>query len=245
MKILTLDIETSPNLAHVWGLFKQNVAINQLMESGEVIAFAAKWYGSKEVKFYSVHHDGKEEMVNAAHALLSKADAVVHFNGKTFDIPHLNREFVEHGLTPPAPFKQIDLKQIVAKQFRFPSNKLDYVVQRLNIGKKTPHTGHKLWVDCLNGNDKAWALMRKYNKMDVEVTEKLYDRLIPWIPSHPNHGLYGDDKRVCPNCGGPELKKQGKAYTAMSVYQRYKCVDCGKWSRGNKRLDVTPITDVR
>ena len=27
MKILFLDLETSPNLAHVWGLWQQNVAI--------------------------------------------------------------------------------------------------------------------------------------------------------------------------------------------------------------------------
>ncbi len=55
MKILLLDIETSPNLAYVWGLFKQNVAINQIKESGSVLCWAAKWYGSRDVMFDSAH----------------------------------------------------------------------------------------------------------------------------------------------------------------------------------------------
>lgn len=243
MKILTIDIETSPNLAHVWSLWNTNVGLNQIMESGEVICFAAKWYDSKNVMFFSAHHHGKEEMVSAAHALLEEADVVVHFNGQKFDIPHLNREFLQEGLTPPAPYAQVDLLRVVKKQFRFPTNKLDYVVQQLGIGRKTPHTGHQLWVDCLAGSEKAWRLMRRYNKQDVVVTEKLYDYLLPWVPSHPNHKLYaGGELEACPNCGSHELKMQGRAYTSVSVYQRYKCSDCGKWTRGNKRLDASAVT---
>lgn len=42
MRILTLDLETSPNIAHVWGLWQQNVSLNQLMESTQVISWAGK-----------------------------------------------------------------------------------------------------------------------------------------------------------------------------------------------------------
>lgn len=242
MRVLTLDIETSPNLAHVWGLFNQNIGLNQLLESGEVLCFAAKWHGSKKVLFYSVHHHGKEAMVQAAHDLLSEADAVVHYNGAKFDMPHLHREFVTAGLEPPAPYAQVDLLRVVKKQFRFPSNKLDYVAQALNLGAKHHHTGHQLWIDCMAGSDKAWNLMRRYNRQDVVLTEKLYDKLLPWITSHPTVGLYdGRTGDSCPNCGGTELRMQGRAYTAISVYQRYRCADCGKWSRGNKRLEGVNI----
>lgn len=51
MKILMLDIEVSPNTAHVWGLWQQNVSINQLMESSYTLCWAAKWHGTKEVMF--------------------------------------------------------------------------------------------------------------------------------------------------------------------------------------------------
>ena len=31
MKILMIDIEVSPNTAHVWGIYDQNISINQLL----------------------------------------------------------------------------------------------------------------------------------------------------------------------------------------------------------------------
>src|SRR6478752_6173831 len=104
MRILTIDIETSPNLAHVWQLWQQNVSLSQLQKAGEVMCFAAKWYGTEEVEYYSTFHDGKSEMLAEAYRLLEEADVVVHYNGVRFDIPHLNREFLEIGQTPPAPF---------------------------------------------------------------------------------------------------------------------------------------------
>lgn len=243
MKLVTIDIETSPNLAYTWGLFKQNIGINQLMETGEVMCFAAKNYGQKPVSFFSTHHHGKTEMIEAAHQILDEADAVIHYNGKRFDIPHLNREFLEEGLTPPAPYAQIDLLNVAKKQFRFTSNKLDHVAQQLGIGAKTSHTGFQLWKDCMAGDEEAWALMKKYNIQDVELTEEVYDALLPWIPSHPNHRLYhsGVEDDLCPNCGSTDLRKEGRAYTSVSAFQRYRCADCGKWSRGNKRLDASGV----
>lgn len=225
-------------------MFKQNVSLGQLVETGEVISFAAKWHGVKKVMFFSVHHDGKDAMLQAAHDLLSEADVVVGYNSKGFDMKWLNKEFLLAGFDAPAPYAQVDLMLEVKKNFRFTSNKLDHVVQQLGIGAKTHHTGFQLWVDCMANDPKAWALMKKYNMQDVVITEKLYDKLLPWIKTHPSHGLYGDDPDVCPNCGGDGLMPKGYAYTAVSTFQRYKCADCGKWSRGSKAVDRTGIRNV-
>lgn len=75
-------------------------------------------------------------MLKQIHALLNEADAVVHYNGAKFDIPTLNKEFILHGLPPPAPYKQIDLLRTARSQFKFPSNKLDYIAQALDLGKR-------------------------------------------------------------------------------------------------------------
>lgn len=244
-KILIIDIETSPNMAHVWSLWNVNVGLNQLLESGEVICFAAKWYGAKKTMFFSTFHDGKEQMVLAAHDLLNEADIVVHYNGKRFDIPHLNREFLEAGLTPPAPYHQVDLFQTSKKTFKFPSNKLDYIAQTLDIGAKTQHAGHTLWLDCLNGKSKAWKTMKEYNIHDVELTERLYDRLLPWIHPHPNVNLYSEHPQDgCPNCGGTNLRREGTRTTDLGVYQRYQCRDCGKWSRDKLKLGGVGVRGV-
>jgi DNA polymerase elongation subunit (family B) len=237
-RILVLDIETSPNLAWVWGLWQQNVALNQLEQTGNVISFAAKWHGEKGIQFYSDHHDGHEAMVRAAWDLLDEADIVVHYNGTSFDIPHLNREFALAGFKPPKPYKQVDLLQVARKQFRFASNKLDHVSRELGVGGKVQTGGFDLWLACLAGDDLAWAKMRRYNINDVKITEKVYDALLPWITNHPHVGLYGDTTGdCCGRCGGTVLVRRGYAYTPLGKFQIYRCKGCGGWSRGRSRLD--------
>jgi DNA polymerase elongation subunit (family B) len=235
MKILLLDIETSPNTAHVWGLWQQNVSINQLMESSYVLCYAAKWLGAEDIYFDSVHQSKPKTMLKGIHALLDSADAVIHYNGTKFDIPTLNKEFLLTKLLPPSPYKQIDLLRVVRSNFRFPSNKLDYVSQRLGLGKKHSHEGHELWVKCMNGDKDAWKRMEDYNIQDVVLLESLYDNLLPWIKNAPNRNLY-QDITGCPTCGSHHLQKRGTAVSTTGTYQRYQCKDCGSWSQGTKSL---------
>lgn len=173
--------------------------------------------------------------------MLDDADVVIHYNGKRFDIPTLNKEFVLAGLLPPATYKQVDLLQVARKQFRFPSNKLDYVAKALGVGEKVKHAGFDLWIRCMNNEEAAWKEMEEYNVHDVVILEKVYLKLLPWIPNHPNHGLYDDVADVCPNCGGHHLEKRGFAYTNAGKYQRYQCKECGTWSRGKQTLAVKGI----
>lgn len=236
MNILLLDIETSPNTAHVWGLWQQNVGINQLLESSQVMCWAAKWYGEKEVIF------GKD--LETIHEMINQADVVIHYNGRKFDMPTLNKEFLLHGMLPPAPYKQIDLLRVVRSQFRFPSNKLDYVAQRLGLGKKVKHEGHELWVKCMAGDPVAWKKMERYNKQDVVLLEKVYDKLLPWIKSHPNHNLYGDLEHCCPSCGSDKLHRRGVARSIGGVYQRYQCTNCGSWSQGTKSSKSVEVKGI-
>lgn len=229
MNILMIDIECAPNTAHVWGLFKQTVSIKQLMESSYTMCFAAQWYGSKKV-IYRDEYD--EDMLEELHTLLDQADAVVHYNGTKYDIPTINKDFLLAGMAPPSPYKQIDLYRTVRSKFKFPSNKLDYVAERLGVGCKHAHEGHELWVKCMAGNAAAWKRMKKYNIQDVKLLRGLYEKLLPWIDNHPNYALYsGGTDHCCPNCGSTEVVRQGKAYTQTMVYQQYSCKDCGKWSR--------------
>jgi DNA polymerase elongation subunit (family B) len=245
LKLLTLDLETSPNVGHIWSLWKQNVGLNQLIDSGSVISFAAKWHGTKKVLFFSDHHNGHAVMIQAAHDLLSEADAVIHYNGTSFDMPWLHTEFLLAGLAPPKPYKNIDLLLAVRKRFRFVSNKLDYVTKRLGLEGKVHHEGHTLWVKCMAGDDAAWSKMRTYNKMDVVQTEKLFDILRPWIAGLPNPALYNEsDERACERCGGHEFRKQGFAYTQLGAYQQWQCNGCKSWSRSAKRHHAVDLRGV-
>jgi DNA polymerase elongation subunit (family B) len=236
VKVLIWDIETSPNIGDCWQLYNNTVSLSQLRQSSRVICFGAKWHHEKEPIFYSEYHDGKERMVHAAYELLSEADIVVDYNGRRFDRKHMNREIAQAGLWPAAPYQDVDLYRVVKENFAFPSYKLEYVVEALGVGKKAKTGGHELWVECLLGNAKAWEKMKRYCLQDVKVEEKLYDKILPWIKSHPNIQLY-DDLSGCPRCGSAALRKEGFRYTALSKYQRYQCKKCGSWSSSGKRVD--------
>lgn len=247
-RILSLDIETSPVVAHAWGLFKQNVAISQIIERPRTLCFAAKFLDQKKVHFYSEFHQGQEAMIAAAHDLLGQADIVMHYNGDRFDIPRLNLEFLMAGLTPPAPYKSIDLYKVIKNNFQFPSNKLAYVSEQLGLTGKVKHEGHGLWIKCLAGDPKAWAMMRRYNTQDTKLLEDLYEKLLPWIGNHPNMGLYNNPEAgdSCTNCGSAEhLTRQGYQLTTVGKFQRYRCKKCGTWTRGSRRIGGVTLTQAR
>lgn len=233
MKILFFDLETTPNLVWTWGLFNQNIAISQIVKPTEVMCFGARWLGEKKVTFKSVHHDGKKAMLKELHKLMDEADYICGWNSKGFDHKHINREFVENGMTPPSPTKDLDLLLTARKNFRFTSNKLDYVSQALGVGEKVKHSGFTLWTECMAGNKKAWAEMKKYQIQDVNLLIDLYEKLKPWMDNqHPNVGLFNGKPDFCIVCGSGNLQSRGQAYSSTGAYPRFQCTSCGKWQRG-------------
>jgi DNA polymerase elongation subunit (family B) len=180
--ILVFDIETMANLAWVWGYWQQNINPKAVVKHKRTISFAAKWVGDSKVIFRSEFHDGREAMVQTIWDLLEKADAVVGYNSKRFDIKHLNTEFKLDRIGPPTHFQHIDLYQVTKREFAFGSAKLDSVAERLELGKKREHEGFPLWIKCEAGDPEAWNRMKSYNIQDVRLTEKLFDELRDWIP---------------------------------------------------------------
>jgi hypothetical protein len=238
---LICDLETAPNKAFVWSLFKVNVAIDQIVEPGYTLCWAAKWLDDKKIMFSSIN-DGKEVMLKRIYDLLEEADVVISYNGNSFDLPTLNKEFAQLDWAPPSSYQQIDLLQVVRKRFRFPSNKLDYVARALGLGSKTKHKGMALWSEVMQGNKSSWNKMEEYNKQDVILNEKLYKKIRSWINTHPNHGLFDlAGEQTCPNCGGHRLQRRGYHYTKTMKYQRWQCQDCKTWSRS--RATDTPKED--
>lgn len=229
MKLLFLDIETAPNIALTWGLWDQNIAINQIVEPGYTLCFSAKWKGKKNKVHFHSNQEGSAIMIKEAWNLLNEADLVCHYNGANFDIPTLKWEFMKHSLPPPAPFKQVDLLRTM-RSTRIASRKLDYVCQQLGIGHKLEHKGMELWKGCMKNNAEDWKVMERYNRKDVTLLESLFNRIEPWIIGMPKDPTF---------CEHLHVQKRGFYPTAQSVYQRYHCSDCGKWIRDNKPLKKT------
>jgi len=243
--MLMLDIETRPNKVYTWSIWNVNVGINQIIEPGGLLCFAAKWYGQDDIEFRSEWEDGEVKMVMAAWKLLDEADVVVHFYGSRFDIPHLNTEFLKQGFPPPSPFKQVDLKMAVGKQFKFTSNKLQFVSRVLGLEGKEEHEGFPLWEKVLNEKEQyskevqtdARGRMQSYNERDVFLLDEVYEALLPWIPNAPNRRLY-EGGNGCPTCGADEslMIEEGFYYTKLSKFLKFRCRSCDSWFRGTKRM---------
>lgn len=247
-KVLVFDIETSPVLARVWGLWQQNVGLNQIKEDWFVMSYAAKWLGVDGVMYEDLrgviddttkgHRD--HSILSGIWNLLNDADIVVTQNGKKFDVKKLNARFVINGFQPPSAFKHIDTLVIAKRIFGFTSNKLEYMTDKLCTKyKKLKHgnfAGFELWKECLADNPEAWAEMEKYNKYDVLSLEELYEKLSAWDDRHPNFNLYTDAEGHTCRCGCTEFTRNGYAYTQVSKFQKYRCKNCGAETRG--RINV-------
>jgi hypothetical protein len=236
-KVLFLDIENSPMVAYSWGPMWETRLI-EIIEPWYMLSFAYKWQGQKRVTvkalpdypLYATDPKNDKALASELRDLLDEADVVIAHNGDRFDLPKCASRILVHGIKPPSPYKTVDTLKLARKLFRYESNKLDDLCRILGIGTKLKHTGFDLWKRCMDGDSRAWALMKKYNGHDVyPLLEGLYDRIKPFAPNHPRLTHY-TRANACPTCQSPNIQSRGFIVTATGKRQRIHCQDCGAWS---------------
>jgi uncharacterized protein YprB with RNaseH-like and TPR domain len=230
---LFLDIETKPAIVASFGIRDQHIGHKQILKDGGVICVGLKWHGERKAPVYSVWEHGRDAMLQATHDALCEADGVATYNGAAFDLPKLQGEFLLAGMPPAPQVTQIDIYKSV-RRLGFISNKLDYIAPLLGLGGKVKHEGLELWLKVMDGDEAAQKRMAKYCAGDVRLTEAVYDRVRPYIHSHPFMGL-DIQPRDCPSCGSTRTQARGFYRTKASVRQRYQCQSCGSWSMGNAK----------
>lgn len=247
-RILFLDIETAPLQSYHWGLWQQDIGLEQIGTEWSILSFAAKWLGEKKVhqgdtsRRGYLHVRDDRALLGEIWKLLDEADIVVAQNGKKFDVPKINARLLFAGFKPYSPIKIVDTLLVAKKHFEFTSNKLAWLSKHLSRAPKLEHRefpGFALWSECLKGNPRAWRVMRRYNIRDVHSLEDVYLALRPWIEGHPNVAAYTDaHDPACPKCGSTSVVKWGNAFTQTGKYQRYRCSDCGGFSRSRYTLNA-------
>lgn len=250
-KIVTLDIETAPLESYHWGLFDQNVGLDQIRQEWSILSYSSKWLADKSVEFR--HTGGRgvakvrddKTLLTALHAVLDEADIVIAQNGKEFDLKKINARLAIHGMPPYSPVRVIDTMLAARRHFGFTSNKLAWLSKHLTNTPKSSHRafpGFELWAECLKDNPKAWREMGRYNAQDVIATEQLYLRLRPWIENHPNVVTYAPGSGLaCPKCGSKKLVSNGFRTNQAGQYRRLQCQGCGGWCF--ERSNLIPKAD--
>jgi DNA polymerase elongation subunit (family B) len=245
LRVLLFDIETTPTTGYVWTLFETNVI--KVIEPWHLLCFSYKWLGDKTTQvvalpqfpLYKKNTKNDYEIVKKLHELFEEADIIIAHNGDKFDIRKVNAKMIQHGFNPPSPYKTIDTLKIARRYFKFDSNRLNDLGELLGLGKKVETGGFSLWEGCIAGNIKAWEKMKRYNKQDVVLLERVYIKLRPWMKNHPS--LFKSDVS-CPKCGSNKIQWRGYHITVNKRHRRFQCQECGGWGKeitGEKIVKLT------
>ena len=176
----------------------------------------------REYPHYKNNLQDDRRLIKDLHKLFDEADILIAHNGDRFDIRKTNARFIKHGLRPPAPYKTVDTLKVARRFFQFESNRLNDLGQYLGIGKKLPTTGMDLWRRTMSGEKTAWDTMEHYNRRDVRLLERVYNRLLPYMANHPNLEIYGENG-CCPTCQSLKVERRGiyvartREYTEISI----------------------------
>ena len=250
LKILILDIENAPMMSYHWGIWKQNIATPMRLEGDRsyMMSISMKWLGEDKIHYFETRTEDDSQLVKETLKFLDKADIVIAHNGKSFDLRKINAYAILNGLKPPSPYRIIDTLLEARKHFMFERNTLAYIADALDCSPKLEHAkfkGFELWKECMSGNSEAWAEMKKYNIQDIVTLEEVYIKMRPYIKGHPNivTGSPSLTKR-CTACGSKNLHEEGYSVTNVSKFRRYKCADCGSFSRGRKNLLNKDARDI-
>lgn len=238
-KILFLDIETAPNRVFTWAFYEQTVI--KVEKPWYILGFSAQWQGqkvfSKMLPDYQAtwkrSRSDDRMLVKDLWNLLEEADYVVAHNGDGFDLKKIKTRFIGLGLTPPSKYKTIDTLKIARKEFKFLNNKLDYIADRLGIGRKLETGGKELWFHCMEGDPEAWKTMREYNENDVVILEQVYQKFKPYITNLDISHFY-ENRPVCTHCGSQNLVKRGTETVKQGIKQIWHCKDCGARPRSKE-----------
>lgn len=251
MKILIWDIENAPGEAYFWRAKTEWIGPHMVIKQPFMLSYAAKWQDGRKILSgvvtpeEALARDDSRIVADLA-GLLRESDKAVAHNGDGFDIPILNSRILINDLEPLGMVQTIDTLKLARKSFSLTHNSLNAVAQVLGIPGKLD-TSFSLWEACVAGDEKALAKMVRYNRQDVVVLQEIYERLVPHVKGLPRL-VDGDfqNERVCVQCAGESIRKDGFYRTNAGSYQRWRCNDCGACMRERtalkaKKLDLVPV----
>lgn len=239
-KTLFLDIETSPNMVLTWGLGKSYLSHDQLIKERQIICISYKWnYEDKVHTLDWGKGQNDKKLLKKISKIINAADEIVAHNGDAFDIQFINGRLLYHNLDPLGPLTTTDTLKLSKEVFYLNSQKLDYLAQYMNFGKKAETGGFGLWKSVLMDNCKeSLEKMKKYCENDVILLEKIHSKIVKFNPKL-NKGLaLTKNKTSCRNCGSENTIRWGIYTTkAGGRFYRYRCHDCGTMYRSPIKID--------
>lgn len=244
-RILTLDIETLWNLVGSWDTYSKGnwSAVHTFIEWFP-LGVGVKWFHEEPQYFALEDYKGYKPpikmyrngdilfrnpnikpLLKDVWECLDRADIIITWNGKRFDIKKLNSKFVKHGFPEFSPFFHIDVMKEKTKIMASNSNSLDATGEEWGTARKQAHEGKGLWLKVATGEKPAQKEMANYCMQDLVVTELNYERLRGWIRNHPPMNVIMKRPEACPTCGriGTMNPRESWRFTTAKQYRYYRC----------------------
>jgi hypothetical protein len=228
LKRLYFDIETSPNIVYSWNIgYNLQIGYENIIQERAIICISYKWEGDKNVYTLTWNNGDDKDMIKKFISIINTADEVVGHNSDRFDLKWFRTKCVYHGIKSLPEFKSIDTLKISKKEFKFNSNRLDYIAKYLGLGSKIK-TDFKLWMRVMGGESKALKEMSTYCENDVVILEKVYKKLEGYTKAKTHVGVMsGGNKCDCPSCGSKHTHSDGNTFSATGMQKKKMyCVDC-------------------
>jgi DNA polymerase elongation subunit (family B) len=182
-KRLYFDIEVSANVVMTWRIGREvSLSTDDILKERAVICICFKWDGEDKVHSLQWKNGDDKEMLSKFAKVIESANEVVTQNGDKFDIKWLRTRFMYHGIPYPIKLNSIDTLKMARAAFYLNSNKLDYMGEFLGVGKKIK-TDYSLWKRIMFDNNKeAMNDMILYCKQDVELLQKVHNKIEVYCP---------------------------------------------------------------
>lgn len=238
-KVLFYDLEVSARLGWYYGTYQVTPIREE--KAPILLSVAWKWLGEDKTHCLTLEDRRMADplndrmLVGELWNILDEAQIVCGHNSKAFDDKVANSFFIRHNMTPPSPYQEFDTLQSARRYFKFDKNNLDYLGKLLVGEGKTETTYADCWYDLMYGNKKervsASKKMKKYNIRDVDLLEKIYQKILPWANNHPNMALASGHDFICPRCGN-DSKFKVKSYRRSQIRinsVQLQCKKCGAY----------------
>lgn len=240
-RVLLWDLENSPSLGYYYEPYLRHGGRNIIatLEPWFMLSFQWKWLGEKKTHVkalcdypsYAKNKKDDSPLIKDLWGLLDSCDIAIAHNGDKFDRRKANARFLQVVGKPPSPYKTIDTLKVARREFMLESNRLGDLGEFLGLGGKLPTTGWDTWRGCIEGDPRAWAILKRYGKRDVSLLGDIYEKLKPWVRNHPDLRAY-DGSDGCPTCASADVQHRGFNVAKTKRTQRMHCQACGSWFSG-------------
>ena len=240
-KILIMDIENGYGAWLAYQPKQEYLNMDLLIKESNILSIAWNWFGERKLHIDSVSNnkmDCDKALLKRVKKVIESADIVVGHNWDAFDKKMIQGRAAENGIDFINFPQSVDTLKVVKKEFRLLYNNLDYVAKVFGVSRKM-QTSKGLWRRVFFGDKKALAEMKRYNLQDVTMQAEVYASLLPYIQNHPNMNvILRSETLVCKVCGSGRLHRHGEYVNKTSVFDKYKCQDCGSYTREKKAKKV-------